>query len=115
MTNKEKTFSALNSSFLNTQDMKINESYLNESLALLLDNVQPLYNAMMYSKRKPHSVAWEAFIHLANERLEYEEYPRKYSCTSEHLKKWLAEYGRGYTSIAETVSYIEESRKEFNN
>lgn len=115
MTNKEKTFSALNSAFLNTQNMKINESYLNDSLAMFLDNVKPLYNAMRYSKRKPYSVAWEAFMQLANDRLKEEEYPQKYICTSEQLKNWLAEYGRGYASINETVAYIEETRKEANN
>ena len=112
MTSKEKTFSALNSYFLNTATMKINESYFTDSLQILLDNTRHLYEATRHSKRKPHSVAWEAFIFLANECLQMIEYPAKYNCSSDQLKKWLQEYGRGYDSLSDVIAYIEEEREE---
>ena len=92
--------------------MRINETYLNEHLQIMLDNTRSLYDAMRNTRRKPESVAWEAFILLANECLKMEEYPAIYTCSSEQLKKWLQEYGRGYDSIAETVAYITDERKE---
>lgn len=112
MTNKEKTFSALNSYFLDTSRMRINETYLNEHIQVMLDNTRHLYDDMRYSKRKPYSIAWEAFILLANECIKMIEYPAIYTCASEQLKKWLAQYGRGYETIAESVAYIEEEREE---
>lgn len=115
MTNKEKTFNALNSSFLNTADMKINSGWLNDSIIMILDNTYSLYQAMQNTRRKASSVVWEAFMILTNECLKNEEYPRQYVCTSEQLKSWLAQYGNGYETLAEAVQHVEEEREEMNN
>lgn len=109
MTNKEKTFCALNSAYLMSNNA-INEGYLNETLQLYLANERKLYDAMHNKRLKPHSVVWQALTYDANTRLTNEEYPKEYMCTSDQLKAWLKEYGRGYDTLQETIDYIIEER-----
>jgi len=112
-TNKEATFSALNGSFLDTSDFKINEEYLNDSLQIYLSNEKFLYDAMTKTKRKPEAVAWEALTFTANMLLANENYPnKKIVASSEQLKKWLNEFGNGYETIKDTVNYIIAERQE---
>lgn len=112
-TSKEKTFSALNGSFLNGQTLKINEDHLNDNLRIYLLNNQHLYG-LLSGKNRDHSIAWQALIFVANELISFEELPEsnQYYASNDQLKSWLNEYGRGYETIAETVAIISELRKE---
>lgn len=111
-TNKQATFNALNSHFLNTETMKINEGYLNDSLALALDNERALYDAMRDTRRRAHAVAWMALENVASSCISYEAAPNETTyASSEQLKAWLKQYGHAYDTIAETVQYIIDERE----
>jgi len=112
-TKKEITFNTLNSYFLNTATMKINEEYLNHLLNIhCFNSDRQLYEDMKNKRTKSRNLAWRGLIGLTNELINCEEYPVKYYATGEQLKKWLNEYGRGYETIAETVNDIETYRQE---
>lgn len=112
-TKKEITFGTLNSYFLNTATMTINEDYLNHLLDIhCFNSDRQLYEDMKNKRIKSTSLAWRGLIGLTNELISSEEYPVKYYATGDQLKKWLNQYGRGYESIAETVQTIETYRKE---
>ena len=107
------TFAALNSYFLNTATMKINEEYLNHLLNIQCFNIRRNYSDMKNKRRKSHAIVWQAFIDLANDDIKEMEEPRQtHIATNYHLKKWLETYGRGLDSIAETVEAVETYRKE---
>lgn len=107
------TFAALNSYFLNTATMKINEEYLNHLLNIQCFNNRRSYADMKNKRRKSHAIVWQAFIDLANDDIREMEEPRQtHIATNYHLKKWLETYGRGLDSIAETVEAVETYRKE---
>lgn len=112
-TSKQATIDALNGRYLDTSTGKINESYLNEALTLVIANTKHLYDAC-HSKpqRKPTSIAWEALMYLADDALKNEAHPDKPTvATSEHLKYWLNTYGRGYETIAEAVEWVAAEQK----
>ena len=44
-------------------------------------------------RRSIKSLVWEAFQSMTNDYLENETGSRKYTCTSEQLKKYLKKYG----------------------
>lgn len=111
-TQKSITFNALNGNYLNTQTMKINEDYLNSNLQVLIDNKQQLWKQVKHSKRKATAIVWEALTIEANEQIKFNEYPASYYATSDQLKTWLKEYGRGYETIAETVAYVDDRRND---
>ena len=108
------TFSALNSYFLDTSNMTINEAYLNHLLDIQCFNVDRHLRGDAQDKRiKTTSLVWRNFVNLANDCIrEIEEPRREHFATNYHLKKWLDTYGRGYESIAETVKLVDDYRKE---
>lgn len=109
---KAATFAAMRQ-YIDQSTGRIDEEYLNRILQINLDNVEPLYNEMMNTRRKAHVVAWAALEQEANGRISFEfDESEPMTATSEHLKDWLNKYGRGYETIAETVKYIEDERKE---
>ena len=109
MTKQEWTFEVMHGAYLMSNN-KINEGYLNDTLQIYIRNEYPIYQMLQSKRTKAHSVAWAALMYDANTRLKWNGYNA--TCTSEQLKKWLAEYGRGYETIAETVEFVEEERKE---
>ena len=108
---KEKTFYTMNSAYLMLNN-RIDENDLNDSLQIYLLNTRRLYNAMHNKRHKPESVAWIALQYDANSRLKNEEYTAEYTASSEQLKQWLEIYGRGYKTIAQTVEFVKQKRKE---
>lgn len=114
-TNKNITFNALNSWYLDTSDMAINEDYLNDAIIMIGSNTERFYKEYTQGKRKIHSVVWEMFMYLTNQHIKDNEYPynQEYYCTSEQLKKWLLEYGHGYLTIAPAIEYFETERAEY--
>ena len=111
MTNKSNTYAVLNSYFLNTETMRINEDYLNYLLDVeKFSNDYRIYDAIKNTKRKATSIVWQAFMEFTNTYLEYEGYST--TCSSNQLKSWLNEYGRGYESLAESVKTVEAMRSE---
>lgn len=112
-TKKENTFSAMNSAFLNTASMKINEGYLNELLIIDLCNVRQLNDKMLNDSITPLNTVLSSLLWEADQRIESlcTPYPAT-KATSEQLKAWLEEYGHGYESIADAVSYVEQERAE---
>lgn len=108
---KQKTLASLESRFLDRGTSKINEAYLNEQIMLMLDNERDLYNAIHHTRQRPESLAWSAFLRLAQEivgddwRDEFE-----WTVTSEQLKAFLLTYGQSYSSIRESVCYIQSER-----
>ena len=107
------TFTALNSYFLDTSSMTINETYLNHLLDIQCFNVDRHLREDALSKRiKTTSLVWRNFVTLANECIRENEEPRpEHFATNYHLKKWLDTYGRGYESIADAVKLVENYRK----
>lgn len=107
-TSKQATIDALNGRYLDDSTGKINESYLNDALTLVIANTERLYDAC-HSKprRKPTAIAWEALMYLANDAIEWEAHPGKPTvAASDHLKYWLTTFGRGYDTIAEAVEWV---------
>lgn len=114
-TKKEITFSVLNDHFLNTATGTINEDYLNHLLNVhCFNSDRQLYEDMKRKRMKSTALAWRGLIGLTNELIKFSEVPNSntFYATSDQLKKWLNTYGRGYDSIAETVTDIETYRNE---
>lgn len=108
---KNNTYEALNSYYLNTQTMRINQGYLNDNLCIFLVNDRNLYfDGVLNRRRKVESVVWEAFTQLANECLKMLDYST--ICNSKQLKDWLFEYGEGYNTLQESIDYVVEYRQE---
>lgn len=114
MQNKQITFAALNSHFLNSNN-RINAEYLNDNLIMHVDNTRSIYDAITSTRRKAESVTWEAFMSLATEIIKEDDYPhnQSMSAASEHLKNWLNTYGEGYTTISAAVEHVREERNEY--
>jgi hypothetical protein len=114
-TNKAITYAALNSHYLDTSKMEINEDYLNDALMIWGENTRKFYEAYTSSRRSIRSIVWEIFIDLTNNHIKSNEYPYNQDCyaSSEHLKKWLAEYGEGYDTLLPTIDYFETRRREY--
>ena len=118
MTNQKITFSALDSYFLNTGNMKLNVDYLNDQIFMQFDIVYR-HNRMPYSKqsilcdiaadkrRKIKSIIWNAFLDFANSAIE-NEYGNQYRATSEQLKKYLASYGYDYSVLDPAKAEVEK-------
>lgn len=104
MTNQKLTFDTLDSFFLNTGNMTLNVGELRENLLRQFDEVQRntkgqqsgkslLRENLENNRRSVKSLVWGAFITMTNSYIEWEKGDRKYSCTSQQLKKYLAQYG----------------------
>ena len=114
-TNKAITFVALNSHYLDTSKMKINEEYLNDAIIIWGENTRRFYEAYTRSRRSIRSIVWEMFADLANNHIKSNEYPYNQDCyaSSEQLKKWLSEYGDGYDTLLPAIDYFETIRREY--
>ena len=114
-TNKAITFAALNSHYLDTSKMKINEEYLNDAIIIWGENTRRFYEAYTRSRRSIRSIVWEIFTDLANNHIKSNEYPYNQDCyaNSEHLKKWLLDYGDGYDTLLPSIDYFETIRREY--
>lgn len=104
MTNQKLTFDTLDSFFLNTGNMTLNVGELRENLLRQFDEVQRntrgqqsgktlLRENLENNRRSVKSLVWGAFIAMTNSYIEWEKGDRKYSCTSQQLKRYLAQYG----------------------
>jgi len=107
-TNKDYTYEVLNSYFLNTATMKINETYLNDLLDITAFNTKWIYDKMTTRRSKSTTIAFYSLIEWCNQELRL-EHPGYYA-SNEQVKKWLNEYGNGYDSIKEIADFIEEYR-----
>ena len=114
-TRKAITFAALNSHYLDTSDMKINEDYLNDAIIIWGENTKRFYDAYTQSKRPIHSIVWEIFADLANHHIKTNEYPYNQDCyaSSAQLKAWLNEYGDGYETLLPAIVYFQDLRNEY--
>lgn len=103
MTNQELTFNTLDSYFLNTGSMKLNIGYLRDSITAYFDVTERHTNGgngksllqinLANMRRSVKSLVWETFLSMTNDYIENETGSRKYTCTSEQLKKYLKKYG----------------------
>lgn len=114
-TNKAITYTALNSHYLDTSKMEINEEYLNDAIIIWGENTRKFYEAYTGSRRPIRSIVWEMFADLANNHIKSNEYPYNQDCyaSSDQLKKWLAEYGNGYETLSPAIEYFETIRNEY--
>lgn len=103
MTNQKLTFDTLDSFFLNTDNFTLNVGELREKLIQHFDVEQRntkgssgksvLRENLENSRRSVKSLVWGAFIEMTNSFIEWDTGERKYTCTSQQLKKYLAQYG----------------------
>lgn len=114
-TNKAITFAALNSHYLDTSDMRINEEYLNDAIIMWGENTERFYKAYTQTKRPIRSIVWEIFTDLTNDHIKSNEYPynQNYHATSAQLKAWLAEYGDGYETLLPAIVAFQNLRLEY--
>lgn len=114
-TNKAITFSALNSHYLNTETMTINEEYFNDALIMWGENTERFYKAYTQSKRSIQSIVWEIFADLANRHIKDNEYPynQDHYASSQQLKAWLNEYGEGYETLLPAIVAFQDLRMEY--
>lgn len=123
MTNQKLTFDTLDSYFLNTGKMRLNIGYFRDSVRDQFDIVQRHTNGgngkslliinLENSHRSIQSLVWEAFISMTNDYIENETGSRKMTCTSQQLKKYLAQYG--YTMQEALQPVIDEITKWRND
>ena len=108
------TYGALNSFYLNTDNMRFNTEYLNEAIIMWLANTKEFVDRLKNRRVKTKSVVWVAFMDLTNHHIREIEYPRNQDvvCSSYQLKKWLAQYGNGTDELKEAVEYFEAWRIE---
>ena len=122
MTNKNKTFEALNSYFLNTATNKINTGYLNDMIFNVFDieyrhenggNGRSKLHYLLTNKRRTNkSLICEAFLRFANQAIENTFYPVITYATLDHLNKWLKYYGLDYLVFNPLVAELEAMRAE---
>ena len=113
MTKQELTFNTLDSYFLNTGSMKLNIGYLRDSITAYFDITERHTNGgngksllqinLANMRRSIKSLVWEAFLSMTNDYLENETGSRKYTCTSEQLKKYLKNYGFSLDEVLKPV------------
>lgn len=124
MTNQKLTFDTLDSFFLNTGNMTLNVGELRENLLRQFDEVQRntkgqqsgkslLRENLENNRRSVKSLVWGAFIAMTNGYIEWEKGDRKYSCTGQQLKKYLAQYG--YTLESALQPVVDEITKWRND
>lgn len=123
MTNQKLTFDTLDSYFLNTGKMRLNIGYFRDSVRDQFDIVQRHTNGgngkslliinLENSRRSIQSLVWEAFISMTNDYIENETGSQKMVCTSQQLKKYLAQYG--YTMQEALQPVIDEITKWRND
>lgn len=119
MTNQKLTFDTLDSFFLNTGNMTLNVGKLREKLIQHFDVEQRstqghsgksiLRENLENSRRSVKSLVWEAFVTMTNGFIEWDTGERKYTCTNQQLKKYLAQYG--YTLESALHPVVDEIAK----
>lgn len=116
-TNKQITFAALNSWYLDTSDMSVNTEYLNDAIIMWGEHTKRHYDAYTTSRRPIHSIVWDIFTDLINDHIKMNEYPHRqdYYASSTQLKSWLNEYGDGYNTLQPAIEYFTEMRNEYRN
>lgn len=116
-TNKQITFSALNSHYLDTSDMTINSEYLNDAIVMWGENTERFYDAYTKSKRTIQSIVWEIFTDLTNHHIRDIEYPHNqdHYASSQQLKAWLDEYGDGYETLLPAIVTFQDLRMEYKH
>lgn len=114
-TNKAITFAALNSHYLDTSKMRINEEYLNYALIMWGENTEHFYIAYTQTKRSIKSIVWEIFTDLVNHHIKDNEYPynQDHVASSYQLKAWLEEYGDGYETLLPAIVTFQDLRMEY--
>lgn len=114
-TNKQITYAALNSHYLDTSDMSINMEYLNDAIIMWGENTERFYKAYTRTRRPIRSVVWEIFADLVNDHIRTNEHPynQDYYASSAQLKSWLEEYGDGYKTIAPAIERFQKLREEY--
>lgn len=114
MTDIKVTFSTLNSYFLNTDSMRINKGYLNDSIILWAMNIEKFYNDIRYSKKKLTGVLFNVMVDFVNHHIKQDNYPyhQDKCCSSYQIKKWLDQYGDGWDTLNPALEYFENERKE---
>lgn len=127
MTNKAVTFHALNEHFIISQDKDDNFKWLMTDVRNQLDIVHRHTNygyglsvlkEELLSRKKPHSIVWNAFNEVANECIK-DNYPdSNLRATSKQLKDWLLSKGYDYQEIfkpliEEVKQWRIELKKEF--
>lgn len=92
----------------------LNTDYLNDMIILLLDNERSLYDAITNTRRKPESIAWQAFTMLADGYIneKYREPGTVFYASSKQLKDFLFNWGYGYEAIANSVDHVKMVREE---
>ena len=119
MTNQKLTIDTLDSFFLNTGNMTLNVGKLREKLIQHFDVEQRstqghsgksiLRENLENSRRSVKSLVWEAFVTMTNGFIEWDTGERKYTCTNQQLKKYLAQYG--YTLESALHPVVDEIAK----
>ena len=119
MTKQKLTFDTLDSFFLNTGNMTLNVGELREKLIQHFDVEQRntrgysgksvLRENLENSRRSVKSLVWEAFVEMTNGFIEWDTGERKYTCTNQQLKKYLAQYG--YTLETALQPVVDEITK----
>lgn len=109
---KTALFELLNGHYLTTGD-KINESYLNESIILAVDNTRWIYDQMRDNRMlSATSVAFLGFQDIAKDIIRCNDYSFVGFDLGPVLVEWLCEFGHGYASLAESIVHVENERKE---
>lgn len=110
----EITYNALNSWYLNTSTMTINEYYLNQDIIIMGRNTKKFRDELVGGKRKVKNIVWDILLHLSTLRIGENEMPyhQDYHATAYQAKKWLDEYGDGMDTLAEAVEVLGQLRKD---
>lgn len=127
MTNKTVTFHVLNEHFVISQDKDYNFKWLMTDVKNQLDlvhrhtnygNGRSVLTEELLSRKKPHSIVWNAFNEIANECIK-DNYPdSNLRAISKQLKDWLLSKGYDYQEIfkpliEEVKQWRIELKKEF--
>lgn len=110
---KKNTFEALDSYFLNTATMQMNDDYFREQIFTHIDVTyrSDKIKREFVKKSSIKSIVWTAFIDFTNDILEYNDYNTR--CTNEHLKAYLKQYGKDYSIFDDLYADIEAIKAEF--
>lgn len=113
-TNKNITFSALNSHYLDTSDMCITVEYFNDALIMWGMNTEKFYCEIANKRRAIKSLVWNIFEDLANHHIKDNEYPYNQDmyASSDQLKSWLKTYGNGYDTLQRAIDYFTAERDD---
>lgn len=109
-----KTFKFLDEHFYTNGT--IDKKYLCDSIAMVIDNTEELYDDIANTHIKIPALVWKGFIELVNLEIKY----YGLICDSNHLKKWLSERtgindiknSKIYDVLKPLYAHYEKERKE---